>query len=124
VTAAALTSVIMSDDTSEGRELTAEEREELERKKLDELRLQITALKIKEERTIKKMNQDEVASAAGLKRWNVSDVEQNRSMSLPTLWRICDALDISLGVILARVDRAIKDREEERRLGLVRSDDT
>ena len=114
----------MSDDTSEGRELTAEEREELERKKLDELRLQITALKIKEERTIKKMNQDEVASAAGLKRWNVSDVEQNRSMSLPTLWRICDALDISLGVILARVDRAIKDREEERRLGLVRSDDT
>ena len=112
--------VTMSDKSGDG--LSQEEaarKAEADRKRLDEMRSQMVAIKIKEERTFKKMSQDDVADAAGLKRWNVGDVEQNRSMALPTLWRICDAMEINLSVILSRVDRAIKEREEERRLGLV-----
>ena len=119
--AAAITmGVTMSDKSGDG--LSQEEaarKAEADRKRLDEMRSQMVAIKIKEERTFKKMSQDDVADAAGLKRWNVGDVEQNRSMALPTLWRICDAMEINLSVILSRVDRAIKEREEERRLGLV-----
>lgn len=116
--------VMMSDNS--GEKLSPEQlakKAEADRKRLDEMRSQMVAIKIKEERTFKKMSQDEVADAAGLKRWNVGDVEQNRSMALPILWRICDAMEVSLSVILSRVDRAIKEREEERRLGLVSDPD-
>ena len=94
-----------------------------DKKSIREKREQLLKLKFKEERLYKGLTQSQLAKEASVQRHNVSDVEQGRSKDILTLWDLADGLGVPLGVIISRVDRAIEEREQEKRLGLVREEE-
>ncbi len=59
------------------------------------------------------LTQEQLSFRAGLSRPYVSQLERNlKSPTVDTLFQICDALDISAGDVIKRVDAARKRKPE------------
>ena len=60
-------------------------------------------------RELARMTQDQLSFRAGLSRPYISQLKRNlKSPTVETLFRICDALDVSAVSIIRRVDAARK----------------
>jgi transcriptional regulator with XRE-family HTH domain len=60
------------------------------------------------------MTQEQLSFRAGLSRPYISQLERNlKSPTVDTLFRLCDALDVSAADVVRRVDAARKKRKRE-----------
>jgi transcriptional regulator with XRE-family HTH domain len=60
------------------------------------------------------LTQEQLSFRAGLSRPYISQLERNlKSPTVDTLFRLCDALDVSAADVVRRVDAARKKRKRE-----------
>lgn len=97
------------------------ESKELDHTQLAEIRRKLVGSKIREERKLKSLTQQDVVdrSNGGASIDNVRDVENSRTNDIKTIWSVCDAVGVSLALIIARTELDVEQRISEVKQGLV-----